>query len=240
MARQPTKELIEAARDFVCVRVLNMAGVDLSVYRFDYDLTFAVLLMNADGTIYHHYGNRDETHPLSHVSFASLTDLLRRTAPEHAAYQKAPKPPKKTKKDTIEKIPPMADRIKRGKAPKCFHCHMVNDMRVEFAKEKRKFDPDSVWRWPSSNRVGFRLERDGQPKVREVMDGTPAKKAGLQPGDVLLSLDGEAVVTEGDVQRVLESAPYKATTLAVTYERAGETRKGNFTLSVWNGSKIKL
>ena len=40
----------------MCVRVKNMAGVDLALYRFDYDLTFAALLMNADGTIYHTYG----------------------------------------------------------------------------------------------------------------------------------------------------------------------------------------
>ena len=37
-------ELLEAARPYVCARVTNMAEVDLEVFRFDYDLTFATLL----------------------------------------------------------------------------------------------------------------------------------------------------------------------------------------------------
>ena len=38
MVREPSRELVEVARAFVCVRVTDMSEVDLDVYRFDYDL----------------------------------------------------------------------------------------------------------------------------------------------------------------------------------------------------------
>ena len=59
--------MIDAAKGWVPVRITDMAGVDLSMFRFDFDLTFAVLLMNADGTIYHTFAGRDWTHADSHL-----------------------------------------------------------------------------------------------------------------------------------------------------------------------------
>ena len=35
-------------------------GMDLSLFQFDYDLTFAAFFMNADKTIYGRYGSRSE------------------------------------------------------------------------------------------------------------------------------------------------------------------------------------
>ncbi len=69
------------------VRVTNMAGVDLETYRFDYDLTFTALLMNADGTIYHTYGGRTWEDAQSHLSERAFADVLTRTLAEHAAYE---------------------------------------------------------------------------------------------------------------------------------------------------------
>ena len=43
---------------FVCVRVVSTNGLDLSLFQFDYDQSFAAFLLNADGTIYGRFGTR--------------------------------------------------------------------------------------------------------------------------------------------------------------------------------------
>lgn len=42
----------------MCVRLLQMNGVDLKRFQFDYDQTWCAFFMNADGTIYGRYGTR--------------------------------------------------------------------------------------------------------------------------------------------------------------------------------------
>src|SRR2546423_10592501 len=45
---------------FVCVRLVQANALDLTLFQFDYDLTFAVFFMNADRTIYGRYGSRSD------------------------------------------------------------------------------------------------------------------------------------------------------------------------------------
>ena len=47
---------------FVRVRIVQANGMDLSLFQFDLDLTFAVFLMNADKTIYGRFGSRSDQH----------------------------------------------------------------------------------------------------------------------------------------------------------------------------------
>src|SRR5205814_6227041 len=49
------KDLME---QFVCVRMIQANGMDLSWFQFDYDQTFVVFFLNADRTIYGRYGSR--------------------------------------------------------------------------------------------------------------------------------------------------------------------------------------
>ena len=46
--------------EFVCVRLVQANALDLTLFQFDYDLTFAVFFMNTDRTIYGRYGTRSE------------------------------------------------------------------------------------------------------------------------------------------------------------------------------------
>src|ERR1043166_7626092 len=43
---------------FVCVRLVSTNGLDLSLFQFDYDQSFAAFLLHADGTIYGRFGTR--------------------------------------------------------------------------------------------------------------------------------------------------------------------------------------
>src|ERR1044071_6075824 len=45
---------------FISVRLVQANAIDLTLFQFDYDLTFAVFFMNADRTIYGRYGSRSE------------------------------------------------------------------------------------------------------------------------------------------------------------------------------------
>ena len=45
---------------FVCVRMVQGNGMDLTLFQFDYDLTFAAFFMNSDRTIYGRFGSRSD------------------------------------------------------------------------------------------------------------------------------------------------------------------------------------
>nr|MDQ3624355.1 thioredoxin family protein [Verrucomicrobiota bacterium] len=61
-------DLAPVLDQFVCVRVINANALDLSLFQFDYDLSFSTMFFNGDGTVYGRYGSwthqknaRDET-----------------------------------------------------------------------------------------------------------------------------------------------------------------------------------
>jgi len=186
-----------------------MRGVDLSVYRFDYDLTLAVLFMHADGQIYHQYGNRISASAESGLSMTSLERVMRGTLSEHELRQMLD--------DTdsgglgvgpsvsVEKLPAMARREKAGKAPDCYHCHMVNQAFDEDAREKGTFDAAVAWRYPPSSRLGLTMDRDDQQHVTAVEEGSPAAAAGIRAGHRLTALNDLTILSEGDIQAILEA-----------------------------------
>src|SRR5262245_43725809 len=63
---------------FVCVRIVSTNGLDLSLFQYDYDQSFAVFLLNADGTIYGRFGTRSHrTSWADDVSIEGLAQALR-------------------------------------------------------------------------------------------------------------------------------------------------------------------
>ncbi len=231
LVRRPSPGLIEVSREYVCVRVTDMRGVDLSVWRFDYDLTFAALVANADGTLYHQYGNRGIEHADTHLSLASFEALLRGSLEDHAAYVASKARRKATAAETIEGTAQMQRRAKEGKLPECFHCHMVNGAHDYDAQAAKRYDPDSVWRWPPSSRLGLTLAKDDQTLVEAVADGSAAARAGLAVGDRLVRVGTRRVRSEGDVQWVLEELPSKGGKLPVVYLRGDAERQTDLTLA---------
>lgn len=211
-----------------------MEGVDISVFHFDFDLTFAMLVMHPDGTIYHTFGGRDWTDPQSHLSIDALVDVLEKTVPEHEAYVQSPSPPKKERSRTVENLPAMRARIERGKKPKCFHCHMVHDAINEHLKKRKKWRREHIWIWPDPVEVGLRLGRTDQAVVKAVEPGSAAEKAGIAKGDRLIEVGAQPVRTFGDVQRALHEAPGSATRLSAVWLRGTEMKSGDMRLpSKW-------
>ena len=212
------------------MRVTNLAGVDLDTYRFDYDLTFVALLMNADGTIYHIYGGRTSADAASHLGLPSFARVLREGLKTHQAHTATPRTPQQTSRwtsrrpRTIEQLPVMRKRIELGDAPDCFHCHMVNDALDEEAREAGRWKRTMAWRWPDPIQIGLRLDGSEQTLVAGVLPKSAADAAGLKAGDRLQTLDGRRVLTFGDISRVLHEASDRATGIAVRWQRGGKER----------------
>ncbi len=74
---------------FVRVRVVSTNGLDLSLFQFDYDQSFAVFLLNADGTVYGRFGTRSHrTNWVGDVSVDGLAKALQGALDLHAEYPK--------------------------------------------------------------------------------------------------------------------------------------------------------
>ena len=117
--------MLKRAMDkWVTVRVNDMRGIDLRVYRFNYDLTMAVLLMHPDGTVYSTYAGRDFTHADSHQSARSLARVLDRALALHGKHVPRTRP--RAEPVVVEQLPWWRGNAKAQKA-KCFHCHQVHD-----------------------------------------------------------------------------------------------------------------
>src|SRR5690606_19866869 len=72
---------------FVCARQVSTNGLDLSLFQFDTDQSFAVFLLNADGTIYGRFGTRSHrTEWYGDVSIEGLVKALQKALELHAEY----------------------------------------------------------------------------------------------------------------------------------------------------------
>jgi hypothetical protein len=78
------KEL--ADEHFVAVRQVEMKGVDLSQFQFDYDLNWAAMFLNADGTVYARYGTQSAEGPDAYNSIEGLANTMQRVLELHANY----------------------------------------------------------------------------------------------------------------------------------------------------------
>ncbi len=227
---------------FVCVRLVAANALDLSLFQFDYDLTFAVFFLNADRTVYGRFGSRSEQkHADKDISIEGFRAALAGALELHRSYPanqaalagKQPRPPRfKTPDD----YPSLRGKYKanldyEGKVvASCVHCHQVREAERTFFRADRKPIPDEVlYPWPMSDVIGLALDPQAKAKVRDVAPGSAAAKAGFKAGDEIVSLDGQPMLSIADVQWVLHNAPQPAT-LRAQVLRGG--RKKNLTLTL--------
>ncbi len=225
-------ELDAAAAPYVAVRVTDVRDLDVNAIRFDFDLTFAVLLMHADGTIYHRFGGRDAAGAHGYLGLDTLAQLLRDTVDEHRAYDRAPSPPPAAKPQRAIDLPVLRQKIAGGQQIDCVHCHMVNDAEVRDAMLQKTWRRDDAYAFPDPARVGLTLDATRQAKVVAVAPGSAAAKAGIAAGDELQVLgEQRSVRTFSDVQWALQRAPFAANELAVRFRRGDAARDAKLVLA---------
>jgi hypothetical protein len=241
-------ELVPLLDQFVCVRVINANAIDLSLFQYDYDLSFSAILFNGDGTIYGRYGSwLHQKDPLNKTT-ASFKKALEAALAIHQDYpankaalngkQGGPTPYK-----TPVEFPALAAKYQskldwNGKVvASCVHCHMVGDaFRAYYRSQNQAVPAEWIYPQPSIETLGVTLATDEIAKVEAVTPESPAAKAGIQSGDVLTSLNGQPLVSIADVSWVLHRSP-AAGSLPAMIRRNG--RKSEVTLDLPAGWRLK-
>ena len=218
---------------------MRIAGADLRLFEFDYDLTWYCFFLNADETVYGRYGGRDASDAHARISLKGLRYAMGRALEAHQAPPKPePRPGQPVRAEDFA-------AAKRGNG--CIHCHNVNEYRRADLKAQGRWDRDELWVYPLPENVGLTLDVDAGDRVTAVRPGSPADRAGLKPGDRLTRLAGRPVASFADATHALHKSPAEGS-IPVAWERAGRShaaalevaagwRKTNLT---WRPSMLDL
>jgi predicted metalloprotease with PDZ domain len=209
----------------------SMNGVNINLFQFERDLTWMAFFMDDQDRIYARYGGREDQHAESHLNKESLLRVMQQVLALHAKgevqtsrYESSGKPAR-----TPEDIPTMK-ALMASRKEKCIHCHDVKVAELRRLQALDKFTRELVFTYPAPSAIGLRLDPKEQNKVADVLQRSPAAKAGVRAGDVLLSADGQRVLTLGDLTRVLELTP-KESRLPLQVQRGREQLKSVLELS---------
>ncbi len=214
------------AKQFVLVRITRMRGVDLDLFDFDYDLTWMGFFLNVDGVVYGRYGGRDAESPDSRVSLAGLRYTMEAALERHRNRETRPLPPETKPPRTVEQY----SAIRRLPERACIHCHQVYDLRRESLQAAGKWRLDELWVYPLPENIGLTLDVDRGDRVARVAADSVAARAGVQPGDRLLTIEDRPIASFADAQYALHRAP-KSGTLTITWQHASQTNKRELPLA---------
>lgn len=228
-------QLQDLEQQFVCLRVVQMKGVDLRLFQFDWDLTFAVVFLNADGTVYGRYGTRagSRGNQMTHVSTASLTKAMERALALHKAYP-GNRAELAGKRGTLLTQPfpeqtPFLEKYAMITATKkwesCIECHKVGESLLRLRREAGALTASDIWPHPLPENLGLRMTKDDDLRVQAVTPDSPAAKAGIQAGDSLVKLGGQRLLSQADMQWVLHHAPAEAKLTATLVRDSQEVVK---------------
>jgi len=229
---------------FVRVRIVQGNGMDLSLFQFDYDLTFAAFFMNADKTIYGRFGTRAEyENAEKDISIEGFKQALEAALELHAGYpENKAVLAAKTGPEPIKKTPEAFPALLRYSTTldfnsrinqQCIHCHQIGEAQRENHWYERKPIPDEIlYPFPMPDVLGLHFSSKHRAKITKVVSGSSAEKDNFRRADEILTLAGQPIISIADVQWVLHRAP-ENTTLPATVDRHGE--EVNLTLTLNSG-----
>ena len=219
---------------FVCARQVSTNGLDLSLFQYDTDQSFAVFFLNADKTIYGRFGTRSHrTEWIGDVSLDGLAKALEKTLELHKNYDAVKHSLTGKRGKPMEVASPELYPSLKGKftdklnyegnvVKSCIHCHQIGDAQREYYWHAKKPIPDEVlWPYPHPKSIGLILDPDALATVKDVKADTPADTAGLKEGDVIESFAGQPMLSIADVQWVLHGIAPTGGTAPLTVKRNG-------------------
>ncbi|MCS6977564.1 MAG: PDZ domain-containing protein, partial [Gemmatales bacterium] len=220
---------------FVCVRLISTNGLDLSLFQFDYDQSFAAFLMNADGTIYGRFGTRSHrTYWSDDVSVEGLVAALQGALELHAEHPrhktaltaKRGSPPEVPRPELFPSLQGKYEatfKLEAKGIAGCIHCHQIGDAQREFYWHKKEAIPEKVlFSYPHPKTIGLILDPKERAIVLRTEQGSPAAQAGFRQGDVIVRLEGQPLLSIADVQWVLHNTSGTGATLQAEVLRNGE------------------
>ena len=224
------------------VRMVQGNGMDLSLFQFDYDLTFAAFFMNADKTIYGRFGTRAEyENAAKDISIESFKQALEAALALHAGYpENKAVLAAKTGPEPIKKTPEAFPALLRYSSTlnfnssidrQCIHCHQIGEAQREIHWYDRKAVPDAVlYPFPMPDVLGLHFSAKHRAKISKIASGSSAERDGFRRADEILTLDGQPIISIADVQWILHRAQ-EDTTLPATVDRHGEEINLTLTLN---------
>ncbi len=246
-------EVAEFAKDkFVSVRQVEMKGVDLSLFQFDHDLNWAAMFLHPDGTIYARYGTQSAAGPDAYNSVEGLLATMRRVLDLHARHPQV-KQSLAGKRGTrtidsalaLPGLPNPAKYKAETTRSNCIHCHNIHDAEHFDAQAKGTLTREMLWRYPLPDNVGLSIDPTSGVRIAQIAEKSPADVAGVEPGEDILTMNGQPICSIADMQWVLHHVPADGGTLSVETSRTGkhtlELRQGwkEYDIS-WRGSIFSL
>jgi hypothetical protein len=243
---RPDAELEKLEKQFVCVRVVQTNSLDLKVFQYDYDMSWAAMFLNADLTVYGRYGTRKASGPQSDtlLSPTGFRKALERALELHKGYpdnkaQLAGKTGQKPDYARPTEIPGLKDKPATATTRQaCIHCHMVKEYALRAKWEQGALKPEDIYVYPLPEQIGLTMDVEDGLKVKTVAANSPAGKAGIAAGDEITALGGQPLVSTADIQWVLHGLP-KESRLQVELRRGDA--QSNVTVSLagdWKQSDI--
>jgi len=221
---------------FVCVRIVQANTIDLTHFRFDFDQSFAAFLTNADLTIYGRFGTRSDRKETEDISLKGFRKAMEAALQMHQEIDKirpslAGKQIIPTQYKTPLDYPSLAARFGpklnyEGNVVKsCMHCHQVREAERTLYRQARQPIPDEVlYPYPDPAVLGLTMAPEEMATVAKVAAGSVAERAGIEPGDRIVTLGGQPLLSIADLQWVLHNIESK-TRLVAEILRDG-TKKG--------------
>lgn len=231
---------------YICVRVVQANGMDLQLFHFDYDQSFAAFIMNGDKTIYGRYGTRSHQRESDEdVSLEGFAAALEAGLEIHAAYlgnksQLAGKQPQaQPRYGTPEQFPRLKQYASEldyeGKvAASCIHCHQVGESLHTVLRDDGKPIPTQLlFPYPHPKILGLIMDPNERATILRVESDSSAEKNGFRAGDKIMLFDGQPMLSTADIQWVLHNADNEEE-LPVSIERSGRPMQLGLTLpSEW-------
>ena len=203
---------------FVRVRVVSTNSLDLSLFQYDYDQSFACFLLNADGTIYGRFGTRSHrTEWIGDVSLPGLAKALQGALDLHGDYPKnkdglARKRGPAPEFPTPEKFPTLTGKYgpklnyEGNVMQSCIHCHQIGDAQKAFYRAKKEPLPERIlFPYPHPKSLGLILDPKECATILKVEPDSHAAKVGFEAGDVIKQMDSQPILSIADVQWVLHN-----------------------------------
>ena len=218
-------ELLELMKQFVCVRIVQVYGLDLSLFQYDMNMSWAAFFLNADKSVYGRYGTRAAQRNEAAITVSGFKKALRGALDLHQNYLSEPalvkdsiraKLNQETSWSTPESIRPIRRTMRWGKplglltgkeSTSCIHCHFVPAGKMMSLMSQGSPITDSMlWSFPFPETVGLTLDPAEKAMVQKVRHDSPAGRSGFRIGDRILVMDGQPILSIADVQWVLHGA----------------------------------
>ena len=206
-----SKDLQTTLDDFVCLRLINANSIDLSMFQFDYDLSFSAMIFHPEGKLIARYGSWQHQLDETETSTKSLQTTLQKATEIYREWDQykdriEPKQGGQTPFKTPIEIPGLAGKYTRNLdwdgnvVQSCVHCHQIGDAyRAWYRQRGERIPQELIYPMPDPITIGLKLYQDTGTRIRQVQQGSPADQAGMEPGDDITGIDGAPISSIADI-----------------------------------------